>query len=194
MDDVDVVPVVVAGHASDLQDLERIEAPGRGGHHAYERHVLVRVGDGSQALLEVADLRRLEEREAADHGVGDALVAQAGDDGLAVAVLAIEDREAGPVGRLGIGGDGVPATLGLDAVHDLACLVLDVGRDHELDRLARPARGAQDLVWRVAQLVALDEPVGDREHGLHRAEVLLEPQPRGRARGPARWGRARAGR
>ena len=57
----------------------------------------VRVGDGAQALLEVADLGRLEQRQAADDRVRDALVAQPGDDGLAMAVLAVEHGEARPV-------------------------------------------------------------------------------------------------
>ena len=70
-----------------------------------------------------------------------ALAAEARQDGLTVAVLAIEDREAGPIGRLSIEVTGVPAGPGLDAVDDLACLVLDIGRDDELDRLSGPASG-----------------------------------------------------
>ena len=95
--------MVVRSHATDLEDLQRIEAPGCRGHHAYERDILMRVGDGPQALLEVADLGCLEQGQPADDGVGDALVPQAGNDGLAVAVLAIEDREVRPIGRLCIG-------------------------------------------------------------------------------------------
>ena len=144
----------------------------------------MRVDDGPQALLQVADLRGLEEREAAHDRVGDALVAQAGDDGFAVPVLAVEHRKAAPVGLARRRTARLPAGQGLDAVDDLACLVLEVGGHDQLDRGTASSCRAQDLVRFVAQGVARDEAVGDREHGLEGAEVILEAEPGRRARRP----------
>ena len=53
----------------------------------------------------------------------------------------------------------------------------------ELHRLAGGPGRTQHLVRLVAQRVAADEPVGDGQHGLARAEVLLEAKTRRRARG-----------
>ncbi len=47
-------------------------------------------------LLEVADLRQLEQRQPADDRVRDVLVAQPGDDRVAVLVLAVEDGDVRP--------------------------------------------------------------------------------------------------
>ena len=58
--------------------------------------VVVRVRDGAERLLEVADLGRLEQAQPADDGVRDVLVAQPGDDRLAVLVLAVQDRDVRP--------------------------------------------------------------------------------------------------
>ena len=80
----------------DPQDLQRIEPPRAGGHHPDERDVVVRVRDRAQRLLQVADLRRLEQAQAADDGVRDVLVAQPRHDRLAVLVLAVQDGDVGP--------------------------------------------------------------------------------------------------
>ena len=80
----------------DAEDLERVEPPRARGHHAHERDVVLGVRDRPQALLEVPDLRRLEQRQAADDGVRDVLVAQPLDDGVAVPVLAIQDGDVAP--------------------------------------------------------------------------------------------------
>ena len=78
------------------EDLERVEPPRARGHHPHERDVVLGVRDRPQALLEVPDLRRLEQRQAADDGVRDVLVAQPRDDGVAVLVLAIQDGDVRP--------------------------------------------------------------------------------------------------
>ena len=83
-------------HPGDPQDLERVEPPRAGGHHPDQRDVVVRVRDRPQRLLQVADLRRLEQRQPADDRVRDVLVAQPGDDRLAVLVLAVEDGDVRP--------------------------------------------------------------------------------------------------
>ena len=95
-DDLDDVASVVAGHPGDLQDLDGVEPPRSGRHHPDQGDVLVRVGDRAEALLEVADLGRLEQRQPTDDGVRDVLVAEPRDDRLAVPVLAVEDGDVGP--------------------------------------------------------------------------------------------------
>ena len=80
------------------------------------------------ALLEVADLGRLEQAQPADDGVRDVLVAQPGDDRLAVLVLAVQDRDVAA-------SVAVSPTSRLDGVDDGDRLVLRSGADDG----ARPA-------------------------------------------------------
>ena len=84
------VEVVGAG---DAQDLQGVQAPRAGGHHADEGGAVVGVRDGAQALLQVPDLGRLEQAQAADDGVRDVLVPEPGHDGVAVLVLAVQDGD-----------------------------------------------------------------------------------------------------
>ena len=147
--DVDQVAPVEAGHPGDVEDLERVEPPRAGGHHPGQRDVVVGVGDGPERLLEVADLGQLEQRQPADHRVRDVLVAQPGDDRVAVLVLAVEDGDVRPA-RASVG----RPRRGADRVDDDDRLVLGPGADDELDRVARLALGPQALVRLEAGLVA----------------------------------------
>ncbi len=135
------VAPIEAGHPADRQDLERIEAPRAGRHHPDQGDVVVRVGDGPQALLEVADLGRVEQRQPAHDGVRDLLLAQPGDDLVAVLVLAVQDRDGStrPAGRRR------PAASAADRVDDGDRLILGTGARHDLDQgalAAEPSTGA----------------------------------------------------
>ncbi len=171
-DGVDEMPSIELGHARDVQDLQRIQAPRSGGHHPRQRDVIVRVRDRPEALLQVTDLGGGEQRQAARDRVWDVLVTQTGDDGVAVLVLAVQDCHVRPMRVVGI-------HPGADRVHDGHGLVLRPGTRDELDGVAgRPLR-PEALVRFVARCVALDEAVRGGEHMPDRAEVLLDTHPRG---------------
>ena len=153
-----------------MEDLEGVQAPRAGGHHPGQGDVVVRIRDGAQRLLEVADLRRREQRQAADHGVRDVLVSQPRHDRLAVLVLPVQDRGVRPFRVL-----AKPIADGID---DDDRLVLRAGADDQVDLLAHPALGAQPLVRLEARLVATDEPIGRIQQVALRPEVLLDPEAR----------------
>ncbi len=117
--------LVEMGDAGDVQDLQGVQPPGTGGHHPGQGRAVVRVGDGAQALLQVADLRHGEQGEPAHHGVRDVLVLEALDDGVAVLVLAVQDGGVAPALR---GADALA-----DGVDDGDRLVLLATADHDLD-------------------------------------------------------------
>ena len=182
---LDDVPPVVAGHPDDREDLERIEPPRPGREHPGQGHVLVRVGDRAQRLLEVPDLGRVEQRQPADDGVRDVLVAQPGDDRLAVAMLAIQDRDVRPGSfRCCI---PVRADQLADPVRDRDGLVVRAGAHDEGHGLAVPAPGVQLLAGLVAHDVVVDQPIGGGEDMAAGAVVLLEAEP-GRTAGRRRTG------
>ena len=168
LDHVDQVGLVEPRGAADVEDLERVQAPRAGGHHPGQRHVVVRIRDGAQALLQVPDLRRGEQREAAHHRVRDVLLLQPGDDRLAVLVLPIQDRHLRP-GRARV-------VVRLHGVHDGHRLVLRPATDDDLHLAAVLAAGPQPLVRLEAGGVVHDQPVGGGQHLADRAEVLLDAQ------------------
>ena len=91
-------------------------------------------------------------------------------------VLAVQDGDLGPG----------PTVFGLDRVDDRGRLVLRVRAGDELDLGSGTARRDQPLVRLVAGEVGRDQAVRDREDGLDRAEVLLDPHARWR-RDAGRW-------
>ena len=170
-DDVVQVRPVEARDAADVEDLERVEPPRAGGHDAGQGDVVVGIGDGSQRLLEIADLRRGEQAQPADDGVRDVLVAQPRDDRLAVLVLAVEDGGVRPVRVL--------AEPLANAIDDGDGLVLGTAAHDDPDIEAFGPFGSETLVRFESRGVASDEPIRRIEHATHRSEVLLDP--------PARW-------
>ena len=170
------VAAVELGVADDLQDLQRVQAPRAAGHHPHEGGIVGGVRDGAQGLLQVPDLRRLEEGQAADDGERDVLGLEAVHDGVAVLVLAVQD------------GDVVPGAAGgmerADGVDDGDGLVLGPGADVELDGGAVGLVGPQALVGREPGLVADDETVGGVQDVVDAAEVLLDGEV---ARGRGVW-------
>ena len=183
-DDVVEVRPVEARNAADVEDFERVEAPGAGGHDASESDVVVGIGDGAHRLLEIADLRRGEQAQPADHGVRDVLVAQPRDDRLAVLVLTVEDGRVRPVRVL--------AESLANAVDDGDGLVLGTAAHDHPDIEAFGPLGSETLVRFESRGVASDEPIRSIENATHRSEVLLDPPARWRAGWRSRPGRASA--
>ena len=165
------------------QDLEGIEPPRTGGHHPHQRDVVVRVGDRPERLLEVADLGRVEQAQPADDGVRDVLVPQPRDDGLAVAVLAVQDGDVGPA-RF----PPVPSpTIDLMASTIATASSSAPAQTTSSTGVAVGSVGRQPLVGLEARPVVDDEPVRGGQHVPHRPEVLVDPEAR------RRTGRRRAG-
>ena len=170
------VAAIELGVAADLEDLQRVQAPRAAGHHPHEGGIVGGVRDGTQGLLQVPDLRRLEEAQAADDGERDVLGLEAVHDGVAVLVLAVQD------------GDVVPGAAGgmerADGIDDGDGLVLGPGADVELDGGAVGLVGPEALVGREPGLVADDEMVGGGQDVVDAAEVLLDGEV---ARGRGVW-------
>ena len=123
-DDLDDVAPVVAGHRGRSGgSRSRRAATGRPTSSGRAR----RPGCGSAIARRLCSRSRisggLEQRQPADDGVRDALVAEPRDDRLAVLVLAVQDRDVRPG----------PAFLGLDRVDDRRRLVLRVRAGDQLD-------------------------------------------------------------
>ena len=159
--------------AADAQDLQGVQSPRAGGHHADEGGAVVGVRDGAQALLQVPDLGRLEQAQAAHHGVRDVLVPEPRHDGVAVLVLAIQD------------GDVVAAAAAplprerLDGVDDGDGLVLGACAAVELHRDSLVLVGPEALVRLEAGLVAPDQAVGGLDDVADGAEVLVDAEAAG---------------
>ena len=185
-DRLDEVALVEGGVLGHRQDLERIEPPRAGGQRPHEGDVIDRVRDRAHALLEVADLRRREQRQATDDGVRDVLLAQPRDDRLAVLVLAVQDGDVVPALRV--------ADERLDRVDDRDRLVVGPAAGVDLDRLAVGSLGPKPLVGQEPELVGLDQPVRAGQHMADAPEVLFEPESRRRSgRGRRRVMRRRSG-
>lgn len=130
----------------------------------------MRVRDDPHRLLEVADLRRLEQAQATDHRVRDVLVAQPGDDRVAVLVFAVQDGDV-------VGAAGGPVDDGrLDRIDDDDGLVLGPGTGDDPDRGSVGALGAEALVGFDPGHVLADQPVGGGQDVTHGTEVLLQPE------------------
>ena len=117
---------VVPRRPRQMEDLDRVESPRPGRHHPDERDVLLGVSDRPQALLEIADLRRREQRQAAGDGVRDPFVAKPGDDRLAVLVLAVEHGEAlagRPTPSPGLSSDLIESTMAAASSSGLAHVI-----------------------------------------------------------------------
>ena len=177
-DQLEQVALRAARGPGDREQLERVEAPGARGEGPGEGDVGEGIGERAEGLLEVADLGRREEREPARHGVGDALLAQAGHDRVAVLVLAVEDGERAPRDG-GLAADGrVPAGEGADPLDDRGRLVVGAGAGDQLDGEGAVAGAVrrEALVGHVAELVAADQAVRDDEDRRAAAEVLDDAQ------------------
>ena len=168
------VAPVEPGVAADAEDLEGVQPPRAAGHHPHQGGVVRGIGDGAQGLLQVPDLGRLEQGQAADDGEWDVLGLEAVHDEVAVLVLAVQDRDVAPVPAL--------VLERADGVHDGDGLVLATGAHVELDGAALGLVGGQDLVRREAGLVTADEAVGGVEHEADAAEVLLDGEVARRSR------------
>ena len=159
-----------------LQDLERIEPPRAGGHHPHQRDVVVRVRDRPQRLLQVADLRRREQRQPADDGVRDVLVAQPRHDRLAVLVLAIQDGDVRPAVRPGRRRASALMASTMATASSSGPAQID-----ELDGVPSSRSVTRRLSGSKRVSLFADQPVGGGQHVADGAEVLLDPQPRRRA-------------
>ena len=178
VDHVRPVERCVPGHP---QDLNRIQPPRPRGHDPDQRGIVQRVRHGAQSALGVADLGKVEQRQAAHDGERDPLVLELLHDGIAVPVLAVQDGDRVPGGsaRLHRVADvvrpGLPwSRQGGDRVRDRDRLVLVAVADVDLDGQALVPLRDEALGGVDAAGIGGDQTVGAGEHMAHGAEVLAD--------------------